>query len=222
MIAEASWRHMAGMPHNEIHAHCLDAAADLSPELVEALHHVGPIILPRRNDRAFPDYLSRAIAGQQISVKAAASIWSRVEALCGETALMQFICSEQYDALRGCGLSHAKAKTLITIAQAHQTDGLDAQRLEGLTPAERAACLTELWGVGQWTADMMNIFYFGEWDIWPDGDVAARKTLERLTSKRRKTIRSAARFKPYRSWLAYYMWAYVDAPPDGETESASN
>ena len=57
------------------------------------------------------------------------------------------------------------------------------------------------------------MFWFGEEDIWPDGDVAARKTLEKLTSARRKTHRTALRFAPYRSYLALYMWQWVDAKP---------
>jgi DNA-3-methyladenine glycosylase II len=61
---------------------------------------------------------------------------------------------------------------------------------------------------------MVNLFYFGEEDIWPEGDVTARKTLISLTSKRRKTVRSAERFAPYRSYLALYMWRWVDARPD--------
>ena len=89
--------------------------------------------------------------------------------------------------------------------------------MRALSVADRNERLTALWGVGPWTADMMNMFYFGEADIWPDGDLAARKTLEGLTSKRRKTVRTAAHFKPYRSWLALYMWAHLDAPPDGAT-----
>jgi DNA-3-methyladenine glycosylase II len=80
--------------------------------------------------------------------------------------------------------------------------------------AERSAALTSIWGVGQWTADMMCMFYFGEHDVWPDGDVGARKTLERLTNRRRSTIRTAQLFAPHRSYLALYMWAHADARPE--------
>lgn len=94
-----------------------------------------------------------------------------------------------------------------------QTGQLDQTELMPLHASQRSDRLTQLWGVGQWTANMMNIFYFGEPDIWPNGDVTARKTLEKLTSKRRKTINTAARFAPYRSYLAFHMWRYVDAGP---------
>ena len=106
------------------------------------------------------------------------------------------------------------SKPSMPILRAARSGGLDAEYLTTLSAQQRAAHLTSLWGIGQWTADMMNMFYFGEEDIWPDGDVAARKTLERLTSPRRKTVRTAARFAPYRSRLAIYMWRWLDAEPD--------
>ena len=204
------------MAHRDVHAHLLAAAEPLSADLHRVLARLGPLEFPRREGTPFPDYLCRAIAGQQISVKAARSIWARVEASAGAAPLLDHFVEANTETLRGCGLSGAKAKTVIAIAETHRTVGLDADELRALSVPERTARLTAMWGVGQWTADMMNMFYFGEPDIWPDGDVAARKTLERLTSKRRKTVRTAERFRPYRSWLALYMWAHVDAPPDGE------
>lgn len=127
---------------------------------------------------------------------------------------MAYFAEVEPGLLRACGLSGAKVKAVRAIAEAALSHQLDATELSLLSATERTLRLTALWGVGQWTADMMNIFYFGEPDIWPDGDVAARKTLEKLTSKRRKTARTAALFSPYRSYLALYMWRYVDAVPN--------
>jgi DNA-3-methyladenine glycosylase II len=203
------------MPHRAVHDRFLDTAAELSPELVAAIQRAGPQPMRSRAELAFPVYLFRAIAGQQISVKAAQAIWGRVEASAGPGGLLEHLAGCSTETLRGCGLSGAKTKTIQTIARTHFEDGLDAELLRRVDAAERAERLTRMWGVGQWTADMANMFYFGEEDIWPDGDVAARKTLERLTSKRRKTVRTAARFAPHRSYLAMYMWAHVDAPPEG-------
>ncbi|WP_339749583.1 DNA-3-methyladenine glycosylase 2 family protein [uncultured Maricaulis sp.] len=204
------------MCEHTVHHHLVEVAAGLSPALEAAIIRLGPLEYPRRDSHPFPHYLCRAISGQQISVKAAQSIWKRVEGSAGGAPLLDHFTPANIDVLRSCGLSGAKTKTIITIAETHRNVGLDTDELRALPVAERTARLTAIWGVGQWTADMMNMFYFGEPDIWPDGDVAARKALERLTSKRRKTVRSAERFKPYRSWLALYMWAHVDAPPDGQ------
>lgn len=197
----------------EIHAQFLKTASGLSPMLTEALEAGGPLSLPVRRETPFPEYLSRAVAGQQLSVKAARSIWARVEEACANAPLMEAFCLDQAELLRACGLSGAKVRTLLAIAEAVRGGRLAEAELMSLDAEARAARLTEIWGVGRWTADMANMFWFGEEDIWPDGDVAARKTLERLTSARRKTVRTAARFAPYRSYLALYMWRHVDAPP---------
>ena len=197
-----------------IHEHFLSISPALSPALADAIERLGPVSLPRRDDIAFPEHLARAVAGQQLSVKAARSIWARVEQACAGAPLIEAFEQGRAEELRACGLSTAKVKTLLAIGDAAREGRLDGEALRPLSANERAAELTSLWGVGQWTADMANLFWFGEEDIWPDGDVAARKTLSALTSARRKTVRTAQRFAPYRSYLALYMWRWVDARPD--------
>ncbi|MEM9908503.1 MAG: DNA-3-methyladenine glycosylase 2 family protein [Cyanobacteria bacterium P01_D01_bin.44] len=197
-----------------IHSRFMDIAGELSPALADAIATTGPIELAPRQDSPFPERLCRAIAGQQLSIKAAASIWGRVVESVGDRSLIKHFAEADPDALRACGLSAAKAKAMRTVALAALAGQLDAEELGGLEGCDRAKRLTNLWGVGQWTADMMSIFYFGDPDIWPDGDVTARKNLKRLTSARRKTTRTAARFAPHRSYLALYMWQHSDAAPD--------
>ncbi|UYG04824.1 DNA-3-methyladenine glycosylase 2 family protein [Halomonas sp. LR3S48] len=198
---------------DEIHRRCVETARELSPLLVDAIERGGPVMLEVDDSRPLAERLCRSIAGQQLSVKAARSIWARVVDAAGDAPLMEFFTEPNQDALRGCGLSGAKARALCLIAAEARAGRLEADELRMLDHAERSRHLTALWGVGQWTADMISIFYFGDPDVWPEGDVAARKTLERLTSPRRKTLRTAARFAPYRSHLALYLWRHVDAPP---------
>ncbi len=197
----------------EIHDRFLTIAPDLSPELAAAIARTGPLELVPRRDTPLPERLCRAVAGQQLSVKAAASIWSRVVASAEGTALIDHFATADPQDLRDCGLSGAKAKAMGAIAAAALAGELDAEVLGGIETAARTQQLTQIWGVGQWTANMLNIFYFGDPDIWPEGDTTARKTLEKLTSPRRKTTRTAARFAPHRSYLALYMWRQADAAP---------
>jgi DNA-3-methyladenine glycosylase II len=197
----------------EIHLRFVEVARELSPELADAIERGGPVTLEADASRPLAERLCRSIAGQQLSVKAARSIWVRVVAAAGEAPLTEFFTEANHEALRGCGLSGAKARALCLIAEEARAGRLEADELRDLDHAARSQRLTALWGVGQWTADMISIFYFGDPDVWPEGDVAARKTLERLTSPRRKTLRTAARFAPYRSHLALYLWRHVDAPP---------
>ena len=196
-----------------IYTRFIQVAGELSPLLSSAIARIGPIELVPNRDVPFSERLCRAVAGQQLSVKAAASIWGRVVASAAEQRLIEYFADAAPDALRACGLSAAKAKAMRAIAMATAAGQLNAEELSALAYGERTQRLTAIWGVGQWTADMMSIFYFGDPDIWPDGDTTARKMLESLTSSRRKTVRTAARFAPYRSYLALYMWQQADAPP---------
>ncbi|MEM9536705.1 MAG: DNA-3-methyladenine glycosylase 2 family protein [Cyanobacteria bacterium P01_E01_bin.45] len=200
------------MNANEIHARFLDIARPISPELAQAIASIGPIDLIADRSSPFADRLCRAIAGQQLSVKAARSIWNRVVSS-GNGSLIEHLAAVAPEQLRACGLSAAKARAVREVARASLDGLLDTNELSELHPAERSKRLTAIWGVGQWTADMMGIFYFGDRDIWPEGDVTARKTLTRLTSPRRKTIRTAAQFAPNRSLLALYMWQQADNIP---------
>ncbi|MEO1394083.1 MAG: DNA-3-methyladenine glycosylase 2 family protein [Cyanobacteria bacterium J06634_5] len=199
----------------EIHGELLAIARTISPLLLDAIAQNGPLSVPHAPTEPFPERLCRAVTGQQLSVKAAASIWKRLASSpATNTTLMAHFATALPEQLQGCGLSRAKTKTIQGIAEAAKAGQLDTTELSQLTHAARTQKLTALWGVGQWTADMMGIFYFGDADIWPDGDTAARKTLEQLTSKRRKTTRTAAHFTPYRSYLALHMWKHLDASPD--------
>ena len=196
----------------EIHDRFLTIAQDLSPDLAGAIARTGPVELVPHQDLPLPERLCRAVAGQQLSVKAAASIWGRVVESAEGKSLIDHFATADPQVLRDCGLSGAKAKAVGAIAAAAMAGELDAEVLGGMETAARTQQLTQIWGIGQWTADMLNIFYFGDPDLWPDGDTTARKTLEQLTS--RNTTRTAARFAPHRSYLALYMWRQADAAPD--------
>ena len=201
-----------GTASSEIHECFISIAQEMSSVLADAIARAGPMELNPRQDLPVPERLCRAIAGQQLSVKAAETIWGRVANRVADRSLIDYVAEVNPEALRTCGLSAAKSKAMRAVALAARSGQLDAEELSLLAHGDRTKRLTSIWGVGQWTADMMGIFYFGDPDIWPEGDITARKTLERLTSPRRKTIRTAARFAPHRSYLALYMWQQADAP----------
>ena len=96
---------------------------------------------------------------------------------------------------------------------------LDPQKLKVLPHQERSQHLMEIWGVGQWTADMIGIFYFSDQDVWPESDITVTKTLQRLIGPRRKTTLAAGQFSPQRSSLARYMWKIADASPNNNQKS---
>lgn len=205
-----SERYMSRIHHRDF----VSISGDISQKLQEAITECGPISKPQPHGLPLPVVMCRTIAGQQLSVQAARTIWSRVLADSQGEPLMEYLPSVEVAQLRACGLSRAKGRSMKAIADAFATDQLSENLLKRLPHTERSARLTAIWGVGQWTADMLGIFYFGERDIWPDTDVTVWKTLQRLTSRRRKTTLTAAKFSPQRSLLAKYLWRIADASPN--------
>lgn len=209
----------------KIHRHVIRTAGRVSPPLRQALARLGRITAPVRRRRGLAHFLARAVVGQQLSTAAARSIWARVEIAVERSggAVPAFFHRRNAPVLRQCGLSQAKVRALIAIREAHERGALSVRRLRRLSHAERSACLQEIWGIGQWTADMASIFYFGDPDVWPEGDVGVYRGLERVIGKRSKrTVRKLAdAFSPYRSFLALCMWRILDEPVPGRKKTVS-
>ncbi len=198
----------------EIHQHFINISDILSSDLAGAIRQIGPIEFQPDDSLPLAHRLCRSVAGQQLSVIAARTIWQRVLEAANGADLAEFFTEKNADMMRNCGLSAAKVRAMCGIAEEARAGNMEADDLRILNHKERSRELTRLWGVGQWTVDMISIFYFGDEDVWPDGDLAARRTLEHLTSRRRKTVRTAERFAPYRSRLALYMWECGNSVPD--------
>lgn len=187
----------------ELHRRLIAIAGTVSPEL-QAHIAAAPIWFLEREDKGVAAFLARAVTGQQVSAAAARSIWARVEIAAGDT-LADFLCATNETALKQCGLSRNKIKALCHIGAAHAAGLLDSAEIRALDHAARSARLIETWGIGQWTCDMLAIFYCRYLDVWPQGDLAVVRGIKRF-ARRRKPERVAAQFAPYRSLLALYMW----------------
>ena len=191
--------------------HLLAAAGDY-PRLQEAIIRLGPIRIDPPAHARVADRLFVEIVNQQLSTRAAAAIWTRVEAAATAEGLhprgLFRVGNEAV--LRACGISGNKVRALQAVVAA-EVAGLLGPGLADLPRSARAAVLCGIRGVGPWTADMIGIFHYRDPDIWPAGDVAAVGCLRRLTG-RDDTGAVAAGFAPYRSALARYLWRIKDAP----------
>ena len=197
------------------HEHLVRAARRTMPPLADALENLGPVWFPSRSRDAGPaSVLARSVVGQQLSVAAASTIWRRIQeaAAADGTPMPVFFRSERLDALRVCGVSSAKAKTLIAIGAFCRDGLLDRTVMRRLGPEKRRASLLVLPGVGPWTCDMLEIFYFRSPDIWPMGDAAAmglfRRYLE-APSGTNHPLAQAEPFRPFRSILSLALWRLV-------------
>lgn len=197
--------------NRKIHNQFLEIAKEISPKLSIAISTVGPVKFSKDNKSPLVETLFRAVAGQQLSTKAAATIWGRVVDSAKGKPLEKHIAKVSHEALRECGLSNSKSKAMKSIVEAYDSGLLEVSELKKMNHSQRSDQLTTIWGVGQWTADMIGIFYFGDKDVWPNGDLAVWKTLERLTSKQRNTVRTAELFSPLRTYLALYMYKIANA-----------
>ncbi len=197
----------------KVHRRFLRIARPVSKELASAIKTVGPVELAANTDTPLPERLCRAVAGQQLSTKAAQAIWGRVEGAAGRKPLLRWAAASRPASLRGCGLSAAKTKAIKAIADEFLSGRMTERRLRRLDAGERCDELTSIWGVGQWTADMINIFYFGEQDVWPGSDSSVVRTLRALVDAEATLDDVAERFSPQRSYLAVYMYRHADLVP---------
>jgi DNA-3-methyladenine glycosylase II len=161
--------------------------------------------------------LSRAIVGQQISVKAAQSVWDRFAAA-HPGVTPQVVCASSFDKLRACGLSGQKSGYLLDLA-AHFRDGrLDAAQWKSLDDETLITLLTEVKGIGRWTAEMFLIFNLARPDVFPVNDLGLQKAMTLHYNRGRKITltkmqRIGAVWAPYRSVATWYMWRSLDPIP---------
>src|SRR5262245_15451981 len=139
----------------------------------------GPLPLePDFRGRPADEYgaLVRGITGQQLSVKAAASIWARfLERYGGTTPTPEQILADDPEELRvAAGFSHAKVRYLRSLAERIVSGELDLKRLPGLPDGEVVRELTAVKGIGEWTAHMFLMFTLHRPDVLPVGDLGVR------------------------------------------------
>lgn len=161
--------------------------------------------------------LARSIVGQQISVKAADSVWRKVEIaitpLTPQTAL-----NMHETTLRECGLSASKVRYLQGLGQFFYDNQNVEEFWKTLPDDELIKELTKLNGIGRWTAEMFMIFYLACPDILPLADLGFQKAVfrhynnsDKLTTAEIAEI--AENWKPYRSVATWYLWRSLDPMP---------
>ena len=161
--------------------------------------------------------LARAICGQQISVKAAQSVWDRVVACCGEVT-PEKVLSRPRPQLRACGLSDRKTEYIADLAQ-HFADGrIHVHRWPEMSDEEIIAELVEVRGIGRWTAEMFLIFNLLRPDVFPLDDLGLQKGIRVSYFKGRRVSLTRMRklgesWRPWRSVATWYLWRSLDPLP---------
>jgi DNA-3-methyladenine glycosylase II len=203
-------------------ATAFDHLRDCDPVLGALVGAHGPLDKEERR-RGRPDdaygSLVRAIAGQQLSVKAARTIYERLCALYGDrTPTPAELIATDPDELRAVGLSRAKAAYLRDLAERVEDGDLDLERLPELPDDEVSEQLIAIKGLGRWTVDMFLMFHLGRPDVLPVGDLGIRRAVQiayglgELPAPAELT-RIAQPWAPHRTLACLYLWASLDNAP---------
>ena len=191
--------------------------ADRDPVLKELIEHVGPCGLQLRPQVEPFAALLRSIVYQQLSGKAAATIYGRVAALfSAEHPTPSALLALSEEDLRGAGLSRAKTAAARDLAaRTLAGDVPDRAMLDQLDNDDIVQRLTQVRGIGPWTVEMLLIFYLGRPDVLPTTDLGVRKGFQRAYAldalPHPNDLRAhGAAWRPYRSVASWYLWRAAD------------
>lgn len=186
------------------------------PIMADLISNYGPpTFKPHRN---YYEELISSIVSQQLSVKAARTIWSRVlDIYSGQTPTPEQILTTPRQTLRSAGISNAKVSYITDLAL-HISEGrLKLENLDSLDNDTIIDSLTNIKGIGVWSAHMFMIFSLGRLDVLPWGDLGIRKSAKELYNLQvlpdktmLEKIALYNKWAPYQSLAAWYLWKSLD------------
>lgn len=166
---------------------------------------------PSKKTNYFID-LVEAICSQQLSGKAAATIFGRVRIGLGRVVSDQILVTPDSD-FRSWGLSRQKIKYLRDLSEKVKGGELKINKLDSLSDEEVKQELVAVKGIGNWTAEMFLMFSLGRPDVFPVDDLGIRKSVINISKKIRKPeeiAKYAERWKPFRTYASWYLWKSLD------------
>ena len=191
------------------------ALAKKDPVMAGIMRAHPNVFMTQRGEPFFT--LARAIVGQQISVKAAQSVWNKFAA-CVQEVTPQKVLLVKRPHLRACGLSDRKTEYIADLAQ-HFADGkIHMHKWPDMDDEAIIAELTEVRGIGRWTAEMFLMFNLLRPDVFPLDDLGLQKAIRLAYFRKRKvSLRTMKRlgetWRPWRSVATWYLWRSLDPVP---------
>lgn len=192
-------------------------AAD--PALAAIIDTVGPFRMELKVSRSLFGALAEAIVYQQLSNKAAATIYGRVEALFPRATAgftPRHILATADEKLRGCGLSRAKVLAVKDLAQRVASGELPTiEEAQALADADLIERLVKVRGIGRWSAEMFLMFRLGRPDVLPLDDYSLRKAYAKAFRKRalpspQALEKAGEKWRPYRTVASWYLWRALE------------
>jgi DNA-3-methyladenine glycosylase II len=188
----------------------------IDPVMAQVIEKVGRYKGWPESDGTHFDAVARSIVFQQLSGKAAGTIHGRFHGLYGgRPPLPSELATTPDEQLRAVGLSRQKSAYLKDLGSRVASGELPIETLHELTDDEIVAALTQVKGIGRWTAQMFLMFRLGRPDVLPDLDLGIQKGIQRAYRLRKlptpeRVNKIGAKWAPYRSVASWYLWRYLD------------
>lgn len=171
-----------------------------------------PKLAPR--DFPLPEAIVRVVTGQMLSSTVASAIYKRIAAAADERGLVGS-WQLDFDTLRSCGLSGSKARTICAFGSKIEDDACALEHWRTLEPDALIQEIRSNKGMGDWTAAIIALFYVGHEDVFPWGDGSLQRAIAALqragAGRSRRYKFDPDRARPYRSYLALYLWQALDS-----------
>jgi DNA-3-methyladenine glycosylase II len=198
------------------HQKAINHLRKVDPVMADVIARVGRCTLAPRTEWTHFDALVRSIVYQQLSGKAAATIHGRVLQLIGDGAeTANRIVATSHEAFRAAGLSNQKASYVRNLAE-HVLDGsLPVETLDSMGDDDIISALTQVKGIGRWSAQMFLMFRLGRPDVLPDLDLGIQKGIQKAYGLRKlptpkQVLKRGAKWAPYRTVGSWYMWRILE------------
>jgi DNA-3-methyladenine glycosylase II len=183
------------------------------PVLKKLHKQYGPHKFKDRSEKLYEE-LVESIIGQQLSGKAADTIFKRFLALYKDSKFPrpQELLKTDVEKLRSAGMSYSKAAYIKNIAQAFKDGDLDVKKLKKMNDEEVKKELTKIKGVGNWTAEMTLIFTLNREDVFSLGDAGLRRAIKNLykIEDDENILKLSEKWKPKRSFACWYLWRSLE------------
>lgn len=194
------------------------ACTELSGRCVVMKDLIATYPVARLRTRGNPfQTLARAIVGQQISVKAAASVWAKLEVALGRVTPETLLAAGEVE-LRGAGLSRQKIAYLQDLAARFADRRIRPRRWHAMADDAVIAELVAVKGIGRWTAEMFLIFYLMRPNVWPADDLGLVRAMEKhyhagRSLRRAEVLAELERFAPWATVATWYLWRSLEPIP---------
>ena len=155
------------------------------------------------------------IIGQQLSGKAANTIFSRFKKLCGRVT-PGVVSKKSIEDFRAVGISYAKGRALHDLASKTSEKTLLIKRFESMSDEEVVQALVTVRGVGPWTAEMTLMFSLGRPDVFSAGDLGLQKSIQQIYNLKKRPSRHdmdrlSKKWSPYRTYASLILWRHLDS-----------